>query len=307
MPSLRQLQYLVALVDTGHYRQAAERVGVSQPTLSAQLTALERRLGVALIERNRSPVILTSAGVCILERARRIVTEVQDIHDLSRNHRKAMSGVLRLGLPASIGPYLLPAVLPVLRQTYPDLRFYIREELPEALPDALAAGKHDLVVNPLPVRSSDIHTMRLFREPIYLAVPLDHPLGERDSIDCGELEGQRILALEKGHALHDQVVSICQEHGVQIHHDYEGTSLHTLHQMVVMGLGLTFLPGLYAGSIDAKESGLKLLTLKGKPLHRTIGLLWRNSSASAENYQRIGKHFRDEAKRGFPHVVPLES
>jgi LysR family transcriptional regulator, hydrogen peroxide-inducible genes activator len=300
MPSLRQLQYFVALSEAGHFRIAAEKVGVSQPTLSAQLLALERRLGVPLVERNRAPVILTAAGARILPLAKRAVAIVQEIHDMAQSHRKGMVGVLRLGLPASIGPYLLPKLLPALHASHPELRLFVREDYPLALPDALAAGRHDLLVAPLPVKGSEMACLRLFREPLFLAVPSDHELAACIDADPGRLRDQPILTLEKGHALHEQVQLICQDCGARVLHDYEGTSLSTLHHMVAMGVGLTFLPGLYAQSAMDAHSGVKLLTLKSKPLYRTIGLVWRASSQEAGTYKQIGQHIRESVRRHFP-------
>lgn len=300
MPSLRQLQYFVALSETGHYRLAAERVGVSQPTLSAQLLELERRLGVQLAERNRAPVILTGAGEQVLAAAKRIMATVQEVEDIAQTCRQGMSGVVRLGLPASISPHLLPAFVPALHADYPELRFYIRENFPNFLPDALAQGKHDLLLLPLPVRGGDFESLRVFREPLYLSVPSDHRLAALDAVDPRELSGESVLALEKGHALHEQVQLICDEFGACLLHDFEGTSLNTLHQMVATGLGLTFLPGLYARSVANQDSGVKLLTLKGKPLYRTIGLAWRRSSPQIETFHRIAGYVREAVKRNYP-------
>jgi LysR family transcriptional regulator, hydrogen peroxide-inducible genes activator len=303
MPSLRQLQYLVALSELGHYRLAAEKAGVSQPTLSAQLMALERRLGVQLAERNRSPVILTPAGHQIVAVAKRIVEAVQEIHDTAQVYRQGMSGVVRLGLPTSISSHLLPAFIPMLHADYPQLRLHIRENFPNALPDALAQGKHDLLILPLPLRGGDFETLRIFREPLYLAVPSDHRLAALDAVAPQELKGEFVLALERGHALHEQVQSICDEFGARMLHDYEGTSLSTLHQMTATGLGLTFLPGLYARNSMRSDSGIKLLTVKGKPLHRTIGLAWRSSSPQVEIFRHIASYLRAAVKRDFPDFV----
>lgn len=300
MPSLRQLQYFVALSETGHYRLAAEKVGVSQPTLSAQLLALERRLGVQLAERNRAPVIMTSAGEQVLAAAKRIMVAVQEINDIAQIHRQGMRGVVRLGLPTSISPQLLPAFIPALHADYPELRFHIRENFPNLLPDALTQGKHDLLILPLPLRGEDFETLRVFREPLYLAVPTDHRLAAQDAIDPKELGGESVLALERGHALHEQVQLICDEFGARVLHDFEGTSLNTLHQMAATGLGLTFLPGLYARSLARPDTSIKLLTLKGKPLYRTVGLAWRSSSPHVEDFRRIASYLRDAVKRNYP-------
>jgi len=303
MPSLRQLQYLVSLSETGHYRLAAERVGVSQPTLSAQLLALERRLGVQLAERNHAPVILTAAGEQVLAVAKRIVFAVQEIKDITQIHKQGMSGVIRLGLPTSISPHLLPAFIPALHADYPELRFHIRENLPNLLPDALAEGKHDLLILPLPLRGEDFETLPVFREPLYLAVPSDHRLSAFEAIEPKELGGEPVLVLERGHALHEQVRQICDEFGARVLHDFEGTSLNTLHQMAATGLGLTFLPGLYARSLAKIDTGIKLLTLNGKPLYRTIGLAWRSSSPQIETFRRIAVYLREAVKRNYPEFL----
>ena len=152
--------------------------------------ALERRLGVQLAERNRAPVILTSAGEQVLAVAKRIVAAVQEIHDIAQIHRQGMSGVVRLGLPISISPHLLPAFIPALHADYPELRFHIRENFPNSLPDALTEGKHDLLILPLPLRGEDFESMRIFREPLYFAVPSDHRLAALDAIDPRELGGE---------------------------------------------------------------------------------------------------------------------
>jgi LysR family transcriptional regulator, hydrogen peroxide-inducible genes activator len=306
MPSLRQLQYLLALSETGHYRLAAEKVGVSQPTLSAQLLALERRLGVQLAERNRAPVIMTSAGEQVLAVAKRIVVGVQEIQGIAQTHRRGMSGVVRLGVPTSISPHLLPAFIPALHSDFPNLRFHIRENFPLSLPDELASGKHDLLILPLPLRGEDFETLRVFREPLYLAVPRDHRFAQQDCISANDLRDEPVLALEAGHALHEQVNQICEEFGARLLHDFEGTSLNTLHQMVASGLGLTFLPGLYAHSIAKSDVGVKLLTIKGKPLHRAIGLIWRSSSPQIDDFRRIANYLRDAVKRNYPDFMLFE-
>jgi LysR family transcriptional regulator, hydrogen peroxide-inducible genes activator len=300
MPSLRQLQYFIAVSEMGHFRLAAEKVGVSQPTLSAQLAALEQRLGVALVERNRSPVVPTLAGARIMPLAKTVSALVQDIHDMARSHRSGQAGILRLGLPASIGPYLLPRILPALHKAMPELRLAVREDFPLVLPEALQAGVHDLVMLPLPVRAGDVATQRLFREPLYLAVPDGHPLAQSDEVDAAHLKGQPVFTLEKGHALHDQVHAICREWGANLQQDFEGTSLSTLHQMVIMGAGLTFLPGLYAKGALTGAPSIKLVTLKSKPLYRTIGLAWRTSSQDQAMFACLGQHVRDAVRRDFP-------
>jgi LysR family transcriptional regulator, hydrogen peroxide-inducible genes activator len=306
MPSLRQLQYFIAVSETGHFRLAAEKAGVSQPTLSAQLLALERRLGVPLVERGRAPVVPTAAGKAIMPLAKQVAALVRDIHEVAKTHARGAGGIMKLGLPASIGPYLLPKLLPTLHTKKPDLRLLVREDLPLALPDALAGGLHDLIIAPLPVRGSDFASLRLFREPLYLAIPAGHALANAARIDASDLKEQPILTLERGHALHDQVQAICRDCGARLLADFEGTSLSTLHQMTMMGAGLTFLPGLYALSCAREDEGIKLMTLASRPLHRTIGMAWRASSRDADMFLEIAAHVRLAVKQHFPDFMVHE-
>ncbi|MFM9850346.1 MAG: LysR substrate-binding domain-containing protein [Hyphomicrobiaceae bacterium] len=293
MPSLRQLEYLVAVAGTRHFRRAAEKVNTTQPTLSEQIKALEGRLGAQLVERTRSRVILTPLGQQVAEVAKRMLRDAQEIRDLAAIGDRELGGVIRLGLPPTIGPYLLPRVVPELHVKYPDLRLYAREELPLALPTALQEGSHDLIIAPLPVHGADLHSIAIFREPLYLAVGADHKLAARDSVQRSDLEGEQVLALGHGHQLHDLVVALCDEFGAKLRHDYEGTSLDTLREMVVTGLGITFLPGLYVRSVLTRDRSIKTLELRGRSVYRTIGMLWRKSTARHKSYERLARLFRD--------------
>ena len=156
MPNLRQLEYLVAIADTRNFRRAAERTHATQPTLSGQLKTLETRLGVKLVERTRSQVMITPVGNQVVSIARRMLADAEEIRMLSASGGKELSGVLRLGLPPTIGPYLLPLMIPNLKKHYPDLKLYVREELPSELMSALADGRHDLVLSLMPASGTNI-------------------------------------------------------------------------------------------------------------------------------------------------------
>lgn len=299
MPSLRQLEYLLAIDEQRHFRRAAAKTGVSQPTLSAQLGALEEALGAQLVERNRSRVLLTPVGREIAEIARRIVRDVQEIRDVATHKLGEPGGTIRLGLPSTIGPYLLPRVVPRIHRAYPDLKLYVREDIPLNLPDGLDQGKYDVVIMPVPVRDEGLEMVRLFREPLYLVVPADSELSARDQIERKELKHRSILTLETGHHLREQVESLCKEFGAELHTDYEGTSLDTVRQMVGMGMGLSFLPGLYVHSTLSRDSSVKSINLKGRALYRTIGLLWRNTSARKPEFEQLAQHIRETVKKSF--------
>ncbi len=305
MPSLRQLEYLVALSETRHFRRAAEKVGVSQPTLSAQLRALEDRLGVQLVERSRGGVIFTVIGESVLGLARRILRDVQEIRDTTVSHGTEFGGTIRLGLPPTIGPYLLPRMLPQLHKAYPDFKLYVREDVPQELPGALQAGRHDVLITPLPVRGEELHSVPVFREPLFIALPADHPLAGEEAIDRSDLTGQSILTLEAGHQLHEQVEAICEEFGARLLFDFAGTSLDTLRQMVGMGMGLSFLPGLYVRSVLERDPGVKALPIRGRSLSRTVGMVWRKTSARGAEFRRLADYVRQTVERDFPDFARL--
>lgn len=305
MPSLRQLEYLVALDETRHFRRAADRVGVSQPTLSAQLSELEKRLGVQLIERNRTGVVLTSVGQQILKLAQEITRQARSIHEIARSHHGGLAGLVRLGLPHTIGPYLLPHLIAPLHRAYPGLRLYVREDVPTVLPDGLERGEHDLLILPVPTRSGDFESLSLFRETLHLVAPADHPLARSGSAQKTELKDQPVLALGTGHQLRTQVEALCEEFGAQLLTSYEGTSLDTLRQMVGMGLGLTFLPELYVRKELGADSAVRVVALKGRTLYRTIGLVWRSSSALGPAYTKLADDIREALRRDLPDLTLL--
>ena len=210
--------------------------------------------------------------------------------------------VIRLGLPPTIGPYLLPRLLPKLHKTYPDLKLYVREEVPQTLPASLEEGGHDVVIMPVPVRGGDLESVSLFREPLYLTVPADSPLADKEPVERADLRGQSILTLETGHQLREQVEAICEEFGAELMSNFEGTSLDTLRQMVGMGMGLSFLPGLYVHASLGRDGSVKSKELKGRALYRTVGMVWRKTSARKAEFETLAGHLRDAVKRGFPKI-----
>lgn len=303
MPSLRQLEYLVALSDARHFRRAAEQMGVSQPTLSAQVAELERRLGVQLVERNPSGVLMTSVGERVLVHAHQVISNVQAIRELAQSHRGGLSGVLRLGLPHSIGPYLLPYLIGPLHRAHKDLRLYVREDLPLILPDALERGVHDVLIVPIPIRSGEFAVEPLYRERLHLVAPADHPLAIAGGARRSDLRDQPVLALGPGHQLRTQVEELCDEFGAQLLTSFEGTSLDTLRQMVGMGLGLTFLPELYVRRELPGDTAVRLVELKGRALFRTIGLVWRRSSALGDSIRELAGEIKATLKTHLPDIT----
>ncbi|MGY6634116.1 MAG: LysR substrate-binding domain-containing protein [Alkalilacustris sp.] len=308
MPSLRQLEYFIALVECGSFRAAAERCGISQPSLSVQLANLERLLDLQLVERGRGGTIPTAAGREVLDRARGIRAGMQEIMDMSAVLRSGLGGTIRFGASATLGPYLLPHVVARLHQRYPDLKLYIREGPPRALIEGLARGDHDIVLVHLPTPPGDFEVLRLFREPLELVAARDHPFATRDMVERAELAGQRILTLGPGYALHQQVADLCSLMGATLHRDYEGTSLDALRLMAGMGMGVTFLPGLYVRSeIGPADEDVSVLRLAGPRIVRSIGLVTRRQALMGDALPRIAATIRETARSRFGDVILMAS
>jgi len=305
MPSIQQLRYLVALTETRHFRRAADACRVTQPTLSAQLKELERKLGVALVERSRSKVIITPTGMAVAGIARRILRELDEIRAVSSSGRAALESTIRVGVVPTLGSYFLPLILPDLHRRHPDLGLYIREGLPRKLLRDLQDGNIDLLFYPMPVGSSDFDGISLFREPIHVALPVDHRLASEAAIAQDMLAGETILALEPDHKLYEQVRAICEDVGADLSHDYEGTSLDTLRQMVAMGMGLSLLPALYVKSEVARETLVVARPFARRSPSRTIGMVWRSGTAREAGYRKLAVDICQILKRTAPEVTVL--
>ena len=279
MPSLRMLEYLLAVADERNFRRAAQAAHVSQPTLSQQIRLLEDRLGVTLVDRGSGEAALTPIGREIAERARRIVREVADLKYVARIARnEAGAGILRLGSSPTIGPYLLPRIVAGLHAALPRLRLHIREGIPDDLLTALANGDIDLLLAPLPLSGGGLHVERVMVEPLRLVAPVDHPLAAQRRVSAGQLADHAVLSLGRRHHLHREVAHICAALRMTLLYDYEGTSLDTLHQMCASGLGLTILPELYLQSEVGGRSGVTVLEIEDFTMTRDIALLWRRDA-----------------------------
>ena len=276
--NLRDLQYLVALAETGHFGEAAERCHVSQPTLSAQIKKLEEYLGVALFERQPRKVSPTEVGARIVERARRVLRETDDIRELARGSRDPMTGRLRVGLIPTIGPYLLPRVAVKLRRALPRLSLMLYEYQTAPLLARLRDGGLDLAILALPADTAGLDTRSLFAEAFVLAMPRSHRLASRRRVRPADLEDETLLLLEEGHCLRDQALEACGSVPVNEEQDFRATSLETLRQMVAAGLGVTLLPRLAAEGPIAGARGLVLRPFAPPTPARMVGAAWRPST-----------------------------
>lgn len=280
--NLRDLRYFVALADTRHFGKAAERSFVSQPTLSAQLKKLENYLGVQLIERQPRKVTLTETGQKILPLARRILQESDEIVSMARNEHDPLSGKLNLAFIPTIGPYLLPLVARRLRKQLPQLKLMLYEYQTQALLEKLRAGEIEMGILALPVPLDGLEARELYDEPFTVAVPNQHALAKRAHVKVDDLSGETLLLLEDGHCLRDQALDVCSMVNVKENEDYRATSLETLRQMVAAGLGITLLPELATRGPFGSGHGLAVKSFARPVPSRTVGAVWRKSSARAE-------------------------
>jgi LysR family hydrogen peroxide-inducible transcriptional activator len=279
--NLKDLKYLVALADTGHFGKAAERTFVSQPTLSAQLKKLEDYLGVKLVERQPKNVQLTDVGKQVVVRARRMLSEGDEIVALARNNTDPFAGKLELALIPTIGPYLLPRVMPKLRKALPNLRLMLYEYQTEPLLKRLRDGEIDLGIMALPAAQDGIESRELYREEFTVALPNGHPLSAKSTIKVPDLKGHTLLLLEDGHCLRDQALEVCSRVDVREAEDFRATSLETLRQMVVAGLGITLLPEFAVESPFGSQRGLAVRRFAKPAPSRSVGAVWRKSSTRA--------------------------
>ena len=293
MASLRQMEYFVAVADTGSLRQAARCLGVTQPTLTIQLKVLEETLGVQLFERTRNATLLSPAGRELLPDAMNLLAQwrniVESAHLLSDNAHSTY----RLGVPQTLGPYLLPQLLPSIHQRFGNLRLHVREEVPDGLLQGLEEGRFDLVIGPITVESESIVRVPLFREPLLLASPVDMDVAPLGDLAESDLSGFEVLAVDERHTLRREVERICEQTGAKLNRDYEGTSLDTLRQMVVMGMGSALLPALYVRSEIHRPEELTVRQFADRQLYREHFLLYRRVAPSRNFYRELGELIRE--------------
>jgi len=296
VPTIRQLQYLVALADTGSFAESARICHVSQPALSQQIKALEERLAVKLLERSTTGAILTPIGRSIVARARGILGEVRNIEELARSAATGLTGTLRLGTTPTLGPYLLSPIIAELHRAAPGLRLYVREGIPDDQALALSRGELDVMLGPLPIRGDDLEIEPLFREPLLLVSAVDSELA-KGPVDASALAGHVLLSLDTRHHLHRETSDIAAAHGMVLSPDYEGTSLDSLHMMAASGLGLTVLPKLYLQSDVGGLAGLAIVDVQGWKAHRSVALVWRRGTSMEAAFRVIADEVQRTARR----------
>jgi LysR family hydrogen peroxide-inducible transcriptional activator len=296
--TFRQLEYLVALADTLGFHRAAERAHVSQPALSAQIQQAEAILGVRLFERNQRRVLLTPAGAVVVDRARRVLRDAEDLLAAARLWQDPFRSSWRLGLIPTVAPYLLPSILPGIRLAHPDLRLLLREERTPVLVQELQAGGLEAAILAEVPDLGDLVRVPLAEDPFLLAAPQDHPLARKRKVALADLEQAPLLLPEDGHCLRGQALSFCAKAGAR-EADFRASSLPTLLQMVAAGMGLTLLPSLCA-PMERSRANLMLRPFVRPVPGRQLVLAWRGGSPLAGALET----FAGELRAAWPGPLP---
>ncbi|HEX8571682.1 MAG TPA: hydrogen peroxide-inducible genes activator [Allosphingosinicella sp.] len=289
VPTLKQLQYLVALEETGHFGRAAEACFVTQSTLSGGIRELESLIGIVLVERTRRVVRFTPLGARVAAKARRILKEAEELADMVRAAGKPLAGELRMGVIPTIAPFLLPRLLPRLRRDFPELRLYLREETSPAACDSLHRGQLDCVLLALPYGCGEVESAELFDDRLHVAFPPGEAPERDEAVPAAAIDEGRLLLLEDGHCLKEHSLAACNRPELRAEAAMLGTSLHTLVQMVANGLGQTLVPQMALESGILEGTGVASRPLGAEHAFRRIALVWRKGSPRDKEFRLLAE------------------
>ncbi len=290
MITLQELKFLIAVSEHKHFGRAAESCFVTQPALSIQIKKLEDMLDATLVERTNKSVRITPLGEQVIERARLIQQEVQNIIDLTKKGSAVLEGPFKLGVIPTVAPYIVPLFMAELKEKFPELELYLREEQTEPALELLHKGELDAVLYATPWNDSRFKNIDITQEPFVVALPENHPLATQEEISNNDLRGEEIILLEDGHCLKDHILEACQFMGFSKRTDFQATSLETLKQMIAAGLGITLIP--ISASVQTPK-GLVIRPFIAPAPTRGIALAYRKSSAVTESYQELAEIIRN--------------
>ncbi|MGB3930693.1 MAG: hydrogen peroxide-inducible genes activator, partial [Sphingobium sp.] len=296
LPTLKQLQYLVALKEQGHFGKAADSCFVTQSTLSAGIRELESLIGVTLVERTRRVVRFTALGDRIVEKAHRVLREAEELAAIAEASNKPLTGELRMSVIPTIAPFLLPRLLPRLRAERPELKLYLREETSQAAIESLRHGHVDCVLLALPFPMGELDSEILFQDRLYVAFPRDEPSNPPDWIEPGMIDESKLLLLEDGHCLKDHALAACNRPDLRASTTMMGTALHTLVQMVDNGLGVTMIPEMAIAGGILEHTSITARPVESDRASREIALVWRRNSPREKEFRLLAGILRDAAE-----------
>lgn len=293
-PTLRQLEYIVAVAQHLHFRKAAQACHVSQPALSNQVAQAEQTLGTRIFERGASGVLVTPGGQEIVAAARRVLDEAAALDHLARHLREPFTGRLRLGTIPTMAPYLLPAVVSALRRHHPELDLVVDEEQTTSLLERLRQGEVDLLFLALPIEDDGLELEPLFDEEFVLALPKGHRLGRRSEVDAAELANEEVLLLDEGHCFRDHALDVCRRAGGRERSEIRAAHLGTLVELVRAEMGITLLPRTSLGVLSRSPQGLTFPSFSPPVPTRRLGLAWRRGSGHPKEYLELACILRGE-------------
>jgi LysR family hydrogen peroxide-inducible transcriptional activator len=293
--SLTELRYAVATADERHFGRAARACSVTQPTLSAQIQKLEKTLGVKLFERTSKSVHLTPVGEEVVAQARLVLDATEKIADVVQSRREPLSGPLRLGVIPTLSPYLLPWLVPPLRDAFPRLQLVFREAKTSEILDELAHHRLDAAILALPVQAPAIVTSPLFDEPFWFVAPAEHPLADRREVTESDLADECVMLLDEGHCLREQALAICARAGAtdDRRSDFRATSIETLRHMVASGMGSTLLPALAITERERNGRGVRAIPFAAPAPVRRMALAWRRTHPRASDLETLAGFIRE--------------
>lgn len=293
--NIRDLEYLVALSEHQHFRKAAEACFVSQPTLSGQIRKLESELGVVLLERTSRKVLFTNAGMLLVKQAQRVLLEVKVLEEMASLQGEDMSGPFYVGLIPTVGPYLLPHIIPAIKQAFPHLEVFLHEAQTHQLVDQLVEGKLDCVILASLKETEHLNEIALYDEPLLLAIHENHRLAKEEQVPMSALEGETLLMLSDGHCLRDQAMGFCFAAGTKDDLRFRATSLETLRNMVAAETGITLLPQLSVPKSMKRDGVVYIRAIEPIP-QRLISLAYRPGSPLKNRYEKLASLIIDATK-----------
>ncbi|MGA0806346.1 MAG: LysR family transcriptional regulator [Pseudohongiellaceae bacterium] len=303
-PTIRQLEYFVAVARASNFRRAAQKLGVTQPNLTQQIAELEEMLGVQLFDRSRAGTLLTPTGRAMLPLAREIIEQYEQLADFSDTDKDPdLAGSFRLGVSPTVSPTVLPQVFPVLHARFPDLKLQVRQDASAELERGLDAGEFDLILTVLPVQTGRHRIRPLYQERVVVVMHKEHPLARKPSLKGRDLHQHGIIGLSQHMSVQRQIQFLCDRYGAQLLQDVEANSLSGLHLMVQLNMGIAILPELFVHSMMQHDASVRSLHIEDEALTRTHVAVWRKQASARHHFQKLSFEIKAMALDCFGDVL----
>ena len=302
-PTIKQLEYFVAVAKASNFRKAAQKLGVSQPTLTMQIAAMEEEMGLQLFDRSRAGTLLTPAGRDLLPVARDILEQYDQLGSVIEGRNRQLGGSFRLGVSPTLGQSVLPELMGPLHKRYPDLQLHIREDIPQNLGQGLDAGTYDIILSVLPMHTGDYKVRPLFTEPMRVVVPLENPLAQKEKLYARDLLQQKVLSIDEDHHLHRQIMTLCNRYGARLLREYECNTLSAMRLMLLLNMGIAILPELFIRAELGDSEHVRVFKLEDETATRTHIAMWRKNSSARQLFQLLSFEIKAIAMDAFSGVL----